>query len=139
MNPILKNVLAIMAGVIVGMVVNMAIISISGSIAPLPEGVDPNDIESIKSNIHRYSTGNLILPIIAHALGTLTGAFTAAKLAAKAHKVLALTIAAFFLIGGIMMIQMIPEAPMWMKATDLLLAYMPMGWLGWKLAGAKKG
>ena len=137
MNLILKNVLAVVAGIILGSIVNMAIISISGSISPLPEGVDPNDIESIKANIQNYSTGNLLLPIVAHALGTLTGAFVAAKLAATSHKALALAIGAFFLLGGIYMAYLIPEAPMWMKATDILQAYIPMAWLGWSLAGGK--
>ena len=137
MNPILKNILAVIAGIIIGGLVNMAIITISGSIAPLPEGVDPNDIESIKANIQRYSVGNLLLPIVAHGLGTLVGAFVAAKLAVKGHKTLALAVGAFFLLGGIYMAYLIPEAPMWMKTADILLAYIPMGWLGWKLAGAK--
>ena len=134
MNPILKNILAVVAGIIIGGIVNMAIITISGSIAPLPEGIDPNDLDSIKSNIHRYSTGNLLLPIIAHALGTLVGAFVTVKLAARNQKALALGIGAFFLLGGVYMVYLIPEAPMWMKATDILLAYIPMGGLGWNLA-----
>lgn len=133
MNPILRNVLAVVAGIFIGGAVNMAIVSI----APLPEGVDPNDIQSIKANIETYSTGNLILPIIAHALGTLVGAFAAAKLAATGHKMLALTVGAFFLLGGIYMVYLIPEAPMWMKTTDVLLAYIPMSWIGWNLAGSK--
>ena len=137
MNPILRNVLAVVAGIIVGGAVNMAVVTISGSIAPLPEGVDPNDFESINANIQRYSTISLLLPIIAHALGTLVGAFVAARFSATKHKVLALCIGVFFLLGGIAAVYLIPEAPMWMKATDLLLAYIPMGWLGWMLSGGK--
>ena len=74
------------------------------------------------------------MPIIAHALGSLVGAFVAAKIAGSNHKILALAVAVFFLLGGIYMVYLIPEAPLWMKATDILLAYIPMGWLGWKLA-----
>jgi len=46
----------------------------------------------------------------------------------------ALGIGAMFLIGGIMMIVMIPETPLWFSILDLVGAYIPMGWLGWKLA-----
>ncbi|PKP16502.1 MAG: hypothetical protein CVU07_06700, partial [Bacteroidetes bacterium HGW-Bacteroidetes-23] len=34
MSPILKNILAVVVGIVVGSIVNMAIISISGSIIP---------------------------------------------------------------------------------------------------------
>ena len=44
MNNTLRLVLGIIAGAAVGMVVNGGIISISGSVIPTPEGVDPNDL-----------------------------------------------------------------------------------------------
>lgn len=137
MSPSIKNVLAVVGGIIIGGIVNMVIITISGSIAPLPEGVDPNDIESIRANMDNYSTMNILLPVVAHALGTLVGAFVAAKLAATDQKVMALMVGVFFLLGGAYMVYLLPEAPMWMKAADLLLAYIPMGWIGWKLAITK--
>lgn len=62
MNPILKNVLAVIAGVVVGSAVNMAIIMISGSVIPLPEGVDASNAESLKSNIHLFETKHYIMP-----------------------------------------------------------------------------
>jgi len=36
MNPIIKNILAVLAGVVLGSAVNMGIIMISGSIIPPP-------------------------------------------------------------------------------------------------------
>ena len=49
----------------------------------------------------------------------------------------ALGIGVFFLIGGISMVFMIP-APVWFIVADLSLAYIPMGWFGWKLTGQDK-
>lgn len=134
MHPILRNVLAVLAGVTVGIIVNGGIINISGSIIPVPEGVDPNDLESIKANMYLYSPKHFIMPFLAHALGTLAGAFVVAKIAASHHLKLTLLIGAFFLIGGVMMVQMIPTTPTWFAALDILGAYLPMGWLGAKLA-----
>lgn len=133
MNPIVKNVLAVLAGLVIGGLVNAGIIMISGSIIPLPEGVDPNDIESIKANMGIYETKHFIMPLIAHAMGTLAGAFTAAKIAANRHVLWGILIGGCFMIGGIMMINMLPEAPMWTKIVDLGLAYLPMGYLGARL------
>ena len=62
MNPILRNVLAVVAGLVVGNVVNGFLISISGSVIPLPEGVDPNDMESLKAAMPTFPTKNFIMP-----------------------------------------------------------------------------
>ena len=132
MNPIVKNIIAILVGVIIGMVVNYGIILLSGYIIPPPEGVDPSDPESIKANMHLYEVRHFIFPFLAHALGTLVGAMITARLAAKRHLLMALVIGAFFLIGGIMMILQLPS-PTWFNIVDLVGAYFPMAWLGWRL------
>lgn len=138
MNAALRNSLAVLAGIVISGVVNMAIISISGTLIPLPEGVDPNDINSINDNMHLYEPKHFLMPFLAHALGTLFGAYATARLAASRHKILSLLIGGIFLIGGIMAVSLLPNSPMWFNVTDLLLAYIPMGWLGWKLAGSKR-
>lgn len=132
MNPIIKNILAVIAGVIVGGLVNMAIISVSGSIIP-PPGVNPEDLESIKANMHLYEAKHFIMPFLAHALGALVGAFIAAYIAASRKMILALAIGVFFFIGGAMMVGMIPS-PMWFNILDLGFAYIPMALLGWFIA-----
>lgn len=137
MNPILKNILIFILGWILGSAVNMGILSLGGILIPLPEGVDPADMESIKANIHLYEFRHFIPMFLAHAMGTLIGAFIVAKFAASQHFNLAIFIGGFFLLGGIAMAIMIP-APLWVEAADLIVAYFPMAWLGWKLAGGKK-
>jgi hypothetical protein len=137
MNPIIRNILAVLVGLFIGGLVNLGIIIISPSLVPLPPGVDPNDLESIKSNIHLYEAKHFLMPFVAHALGTLVGAFIAVKLAASHHLYIGIGIGAFFIIGGIMAVSMIP-GPMWFSVLDLLIAYIPMGWLGWKLAGGDR-
>ncbi len=133
MNPILRNILALIAGFILGSIVNMGIIMISGSIIPPPDGVNPADVESLKANIHLFQPKHFIFPFLAHALGTLTGAFTVAKLAVSHQMKWAIGIGVCFLIGGIMAINMMPT-PTWFSILDILGAYIPMGWLGGKLA-----
>lgn len=80
MNPILRNILAFIAAVILGGLVNMGLIMISGSVIPPPEGVDPSDMESIKANMHLYGVKHFIFPFLAHALGTLVGAIAVTML-----------------------------------------------------------
>ncbi len=132
MKPIYKNIIAVIAGFILGSIVNMGLIMMSGHVIPLPPGVDPSDMESLKNNIHLFENKHFIFPFLAHALGTLVGAYTAAKIAASHQSKLALGIGCFFLLGGIMNGFMLPS-PTWFLTLDLLLAYLPMAWLGGKV------
>ncbi len=134
MDPTFKNVLAIISGIIVGGLVNGGLISISGNFVPPPEGVDVNDVLSIQNNMHLYEAKHFIFPFLAHALGSLVGGFVAAKLAANNKRNYALAIGFFFLLGGLAMVYMV-GGPSWFIALDLLVAYIPMAWLGAKLAG----
>ncbi len=138
MHPILRNILAVIAGIVVGGFVNMGLIILGGKLFPPPTGVDVNDIASINAHIGEYSTLQLLAPFLAHALGVLVGAFLTAKIAASRHMALALVVGAFFLLGGIMAVRMIPNAPMWFNVLDLVVAYIPMAWLGAKLAMGTK-
>ncbi len=75
MNPIVKNILAVISGAILGGFVNMGIIMVSGSIIPPPEGADITTMEGLKSAMHLMEPRHFIFPFLAHALGTLVGAF----------------------------------------------------------------
>ncbi len=138
MHPIIRNSLAVLAGLVVGSIVNMALIYLGSALLPPPPGVDVNDVASINAHIGEYSALQLLAPFVAHALGTLAGAFLTARMAASHPTVLALVIGAFFLLGGIMAVRMIPAAPVWFNALDLAVAYLPMAWLGNRMAGRAK-
>jgi len=133
MNPILKNILAIITGLILGSAINMGIIMISGSIIPPPAGADITTTEGLKASMHLFEPRHFIFPFLAHALGTFSGAFFAALIAAN-HKVkLGMGIGIFFLAGGIASVFMLPS-PLWFTILDLGLAYIPMGYLAGRLA-----
>ena len=133
MNPTLRNILAFIAGLIVGSLVNMALIRIGMSAVPPPPGADMNTAEGIAAAMPLMETKHFIFPFLAHALGTLVGAWIAARLAATHKMKFAMGIGILFLIGGISMVLQVPS-PAWFTAVDLLLAYLPMAYLGGKLA-----
>ncbi len=130
---ILRNILAVIIGAFVGAMLNGWIIGLSGTIIPLPEGVDPNDIKSINEHMPIYELKHFIMPFLAHALGTLVGAILASLIAFSHKLYFALGIGGLFLIGGVMMVFMLPNSPMWFNVTDIVFAYIPMGWLGYKI------
>ncbi len=134
MNPIVRNVLAVLAGLVVGSLVNGALIMASASIIPPPEGADLTSAEGLKNSMHLMETKHFIMPFLAHALGTFAGAYVAARIAAH-HKIkLALLIGLLFFIGGLINVFMLPS-PIWFTVLDLVAAYLPMAWLGGRLAG----
>jgi len=137
MNPVIRNILAVVVGIIVGSIVNITLVNIGPSIIPLPEGANMTDMKGLAKSMHLLEPKHMIFPFLGHALGTLVGALTAVMIAASHHMKLALGIGAWFLIGGITAVVMLPESPMWFKVLDLVAAYIPMGWLGGKLAGGK--
>lgn len=134
MNPILRNILAIVAGVIVGSAVNMGLVMLGPIVIPPPAGTDMTTMKGLTEAMPLMQPKHFIFPFLAHALGTLTGAWVVAKIAASRKLQMAMTIGLFFLFGGIMNIQMLPGSPVWFNVLDVGLAYLPMAWLGHKLA-----
>lgn len=136
MHPIIRNILAVVAGIAAGSIVNMGIIMISGSIIPPPEGADINSIEGLRSSMPLFTPRHFIFPFLAHALGALAGGAVAAYIAITHRMRVALAVGLFFLAGGIMMVLQLPS-PLWFTVLDLGVAYIPMAWLGYKCAGSR--
>jgi len=133
MNPIIRNILAVLTGIVIGSIVNMLLLGINGTIIALPAGADLTTNSGIRESIKLFSLQHFIAPFVAHAGGTLVGAFLAAMIAVSYKIRFAMLIGVFFLIGGILSIIMI-GGPLWYNIIDLLFAYIPMGFWGYKLA-----
>jgi hypothetical protein len=134
---LLRNVLAVLAGIVIGGAVNMALITISPSLIPPPPGVDVTSAEGLSKAIHLFEPRHFVMPFLAHALGTLVGALVAYLAAATNRARGAYVVGAFFLLGGLAASTMIP-APAWFIALDLLGAYIPMAWLGARIGALIK-
>ena len=130
MKTLFRNITALISGIIIGSIVNMAIINTGGALISPPEGVNPVDIESIKANIHLYTPIHFLVPFLAHAIGTFVGALITSLIAVSYKIYLSISVGCVFLIGGIMMAMMLPD-PMWFICLDLILCYIPMALLGW--------
>ena len=134
MNSKIRNILAIIAGLIAGSAVNMGLVIAGAAIIPPPAGVDVTDVESIKTSMHLFEFKHFVAPFFAHALGTLVGAYVAVIIAAGYKITLGLVIGVLFLLGGIINVFMLPS-PAWFVIVDLVGAYIPMAWIGVKLTG----
>jgi hypothetical protein len=133
---ILVNVLAVVLGLVLGSIVNMGLILAGGQLVPPPAGADTTTMEGLKAALPLFEAKHFLFPFLAHALGTLAGAAVAAFVARSGRFACAMVVGCFFLLGGAINVAMLP-APMWFNVTDLLLAYLPMAWLGHRLGAGK--
>lgn len=135
-SPVLKNLLAVIAGFAIGSIVNTGLVNLSGHLIPPPTGGDVSTMEGLQATMHLFEPRHFLIPFLAHALGTLVGAAMAARIAGSRPFTFAMVIGAMFFAGGVGAAAMLP-APLWFEALDLVLAYFPMAWLGWRL-GARR-
>lgn len=134
MNTIVKRIVAVVLGIVVGSFVNITLVNLGPLVVPLPEGADVSSMEGLRESISLFKPANFLFPFLGHALGTLVGAYLAARIATNAEYWFALVIGIFFLMGGITMAITL-GGPLWFNVLDIVVAYIPMGLLGGKLAG----
>ncbi len=132
MNSVLRNVLAVIAGCIVGSIVNMGLINLGYSVTQIPN-VDPNDMAAMAEVMPTLAPKFFIFPFLGHALGTLVGALVAGAISKTRKMLSALIVGLFFFIGGIV-VNIMLQGPAWFTIVDILLAYIPMAYIGGRLA-----
>lgn len=133
MNAIIKNILAVVLGWLGGSVVNMGLIKVGHKLLPIA-GIEPNDMDALVDVMPTLEFKYFVFPFLAHALGTLSGATIAGLMAVSYKMKFSLGIGGLFLLGGIIVNYMMP-GPTWFAVVDIVVAYIPMAWLGGKLAG----
>jgi hypothetical protein len=133
---ILKRLAIVFFSIAIGGVVNMFFITNSSKIIPPPIGANLTTEEGLKAAMPLMEPKHFLMPFLAHAMGTFVAAFliTAAMqlLLKKSNLYISLIPGFCFMVGGIMMVQMLPS-PMWFTITDLVFAYIPMAYLGYRI------
>lgn len=134
-NSLTFQILAVISGLILGSGVNILLINISSSIIPPPNGIDTSTMEGLTAALPLFETKHFLFPFLAHAVGTFIGAMFSTLIAKSKKFILAMMIGCLFLLGGILNVVMLPS-PLWFSLVDLILAYLPMAYLGY-LIGMK--
>jgi hypothetical protein len=128
----LRRILVVVAGLVIGGLVNGALIMVSGKVIAPPPGADVTTAEGLKASLHLFEPRHFVFPFLAHALGTFAGALAAAWWTPGRTPDPAYTVGGLFLLAGIANVVMLP-APLWFSALDLVVAYLPMAWLAHRL------
>jgi hypothetical protein len=134
----LRMLMSVVLGFVLGSVVNMALVMVSGHVIAPPAGSDVTTMEGLKASLPLFEPRHFLFPFLAHALGTLCGAIAACWMAPGKSAIAAYIVGGLFLLGGIANTLMLPS-PVWFTTLDLLLAYLPMAWLGQALVRRHPG
>jgi hypothetical protein len=130
-----RNIIAVIAGLVAGTLVNGGLIQLGHSVIALPPGADVSTMQGIAEAMPSFGPEQFIFPFLAHAGGTFVGVLVGSLIAFSHKMKIALGLGVVFLLGGIAAVVIFP-APLWYDVIDLLFAYVPMAWLGAKLGGA---
>jgi MFS family permease len=135
----IRKILAFLLGGFAGGVFNMALVTVSSVMYPLPEGVDPNNFEAFRAHVEAngLATGALIIVLVAHAGGSFVSGFICGLIAMRPWYLAATILGILWTCGGVAMLMMLP-APTWFAVADILL-YVPAALLGVNLGGALTG
>ncbi len=127
MHPVLRSVIAVVAGAVVSAVVISLVEMVSSKMYPLPEGMDPNDLEALKKHVATLPAGAFLMVLTAWFLGTLTGGVVACLIARRRSMVHACVIAVIFLAAAVFMMLVLPH-PAWFWAPGVLV-FPTAAWL----------
>jgi hypothetical protein len=129
----MKSILLSVAGLLIGVITNGIIVQIGSQIVKAPKGLDLSTEQGLAKAMPLMGAEHFVFPFLAHAIGTLVGAYFVSRMKVNRALLNAMAIGFAFLAGGVMMVLTLPGTPWWFVATDLVLAYLPMAYLGYKL------
>ena len=127
----LRNALAVLAGVVVGSALNMGLIQLNMQVFfPAPAGMDMNDPAQFNAFIASLPAQAFLLVLLAHLGQSFVGGWIAARLGASRPMLLAMIVGGLSLAGGIVAMFMI-DGPVWLMIE--LPLYLVVAWLAGRL------
>ena len=127
----IRNILSVLAGLAVGMAVNMALVLLNAYVLfPMPPGTSMQDPEHLNAYIATLPTAAFFVVLAAHLGQSFVGGWTAARLGSSRPMMLAMIVGVGSLAGGILNMMTI-EGPAWMYIE--LPLYLVVAWLAGRL------
>ena len=131
----MKNVLATIVGFIVASLTVYIFESLIGhNLFPLPDNIDPMNMESIKENMHLIPVGSKIFVVIAHFMGIVVGMLVA-SLISKTSMIPSYIVGGLMLVATAFNLILLPKET-WFLLTDGILAIIGF-FVGKNLAQSK--
>jgi hypothetical protein len=126
----IRNVIAVLVGLFVGMAANMAVVQLNLLMFPLPEGVSWTDDAELIAWIETLPQSAFVLVLVAHLAQSFCGGLIAGFIAKRNVMQIAMTVGILTSIGGLVNLLRIP-APFWFWIE--LPLYLIVAWAGAKI------
>ena len=126
-----RNIISVIIGIATAGIVVYFIQSVSIALFPLPEDLDPRDMNAMKEHVATLPPLAFVLVLLAHFFGALGGAAVGSKIASSHQFKLSMIIGTFMLIMGIINLFTIPH-PLWFMVVDMF-TYLPGAFIGYKI------
>lgn len=131
----LRIILGVIAGIIVGSVCVWGVETLNHILHPYPAGMKANDMEAFKSYIENLPFSGKFLVIVGYALGALVSGFISTKIARNGKHTAAIICGLIFLSFTIYNMVVLPT-PIWFWVLGILVWGLVL--VGYKLASTKK-
>lgn len=132
MGSLLRSVLSVLLGTVVGLVIIAGIEAVAHAVYPLPPGINPMDPAALKAAMADLPVRALLFVLLAWATATLIGAWLSARMVRRSRMLHGMIVGVLLLVGGIANMLMIPH-PVWFWVLGVAL-FLPAAYLGAKLA-----
>lgn len=123
-----RNVLAVILGFIVGWVVFTAIQTLSHLVFPPAVPLDTNDLESIRRYMESLTPAMYAIVLAGYAIGSFAAGLLIGKIAESKGNLIPIIVGGFFTIGWILNLIMLPH-PIWVAVLGFFM-YIPFTILG---------
>jgi hypothetical protein len=127
----LRNILSIVAGVLVGIIV-LFCVELTGHLISPPPAINFNDIEAMKAYTANAPSIVFIMLIAAYMAGSFVGGLVAGTIAKQKKLDNALSVGGILLGLGTYNLFSLPH-PMWVVVSGIIV-FIPFAWIGGKLA-----
>jgi len=120
---LMKRVLAVLAGLVVGVLVIFLSQAVEMLIFPPPPGFDPNDKEQLKALMTNAPSMSLVLLLVGYFLGAYVGALIATSIVKGTTWMPALMVGAVLTVLGLINLLAIPH-PVWFTISALAIYFI---------------
>ena len=132
----IRNIIAVVVGVIVGMVFNMAVVILNTAVLfPVPEGFNWNDPDAVGAYFTDLPLTAFLVVLVAHLGQAFFGGLVAALISRNAAMTVAMIIGVLSMLAGIANMMMVPN-PAWMWIEVPL--YLVAAWFAGRIVLAVK-
>lgn len=118
---VVRSALAVFLGMLASMV-SIGLFQVGSTLFfPMPPGLDPNDMASLRQYVSKMPTAAFALLGIGYGVGSMIGSFVATALGTNRHMFHGLVIAFFLLLAGVMNMMAIPHPTWFIIAYPLIV------------------